>query len=168
MMTARARRPRPRPTPEARHQLGEQPRSHLSRHFVAAGAALLPRVVCPHSRRRCSSARSSSSTHSRTPSWRRTCPPTSAPTHLAGEVLGLYYLGLLLPEFRRSPRCRETSWRILRGELARQVRVDGVYFEQATQFHRYTTDFYIHARILGEANGVRVWDDIEETLGRLL
>jgi hypothetical protein len=48
------------------------------------------------------------------------------------------------------------------------VRADGVYFEQATHYHRYTTDFYIHASVLGEANGLSVRVDIDPTLEGLL
>ena len=33
-------------------------------------------------------------------------------------------------------------------ELDRQVRPDGVYFEQSSYYHRYTTDFYTHFLIL--------------------
>jgi hypothetical protein len=89
-------------------------------------------------------------------------------THLTGEALGLFYLGILLPEFKRSRRWRATGLRILCDQLTRQVRADGVYFEQATQYHRYTTDFYIHALVLGEANGVRVRGIVEPTLKALL
>jgi uncharacterized heparinase superfamily protein len=89
-------------------------------------------------------------------------------THLTGEALGLFYLGILLPEFKRARRWRETGWRILREQLARQVRADGVYFEQATHYHRYTTDLYIHALVLGAANGLPVRGVIDPTLERLL
>jgi hypothetical protein len=89
-------------------------------------------------------------------------------THLTGEALGLFYLGVLLPEFKESRRWQETGWRILRDQLTQQVRADGVYFEQATQYHRYTTDFYVHASILGEANGLSVRGVIDPTLQRLL
>jgi hypothetical protein len=89
-------------------------------------------------------------------------------THLSGEALGLLYLGTLLPEFKRSRRWRETGWRILREELARQVRPDGVYFEQASHYHRYTTDFHTHACILADANDLPVSDAMRESLQRLL
>jgi hypothetical protein len=89
-------------------------------------------------------------------------------THLTGEALGLLYLGVLLPEFKDSSRWQEAGQRILREQLARQVRPDGVYFEQATQYHRYTTDFYIHASILGAGNGLPVNSAVGATLERLL
>lgn len=75
-------------------------------------------------------------------------------THLTGEALGLLYLGAALPELRRAERWRETGRSILVEQLDRQVRRDGVYFEQATYYHRYSVDFYLHA-ILLEGEGGR-------------
>ena len=74
-------------------------------------------------------------------------------THLTGEALGLFYLGTVFPEFRRASVWRETGWRILEHELGRQIRPDGVYFEQATWYHRYTADYYVHALLLARATG---------------
>jgi hypothetical protein len=74
-------------------------------------------------------------------------------THLTGEALGLFYAGVLLPELRDAARWRETGRRVLLAELDRHVRADGVYFEQATYYHRYTTDFYTHFALLSRANG---------------
>lgn len=74
-------------------------------------------------------------------------------THLTGEALGLYYLGVALPELRRAARWRETGRRVLVEEVARQVRPDGVYFEQASYYQRYTADFYTHFLLLARAAG---------------
>ena len=73
-------------------------------------------------------------------------------THLTGEALGLYYLGTLLSGCRDAARWRDTGRRILLAQLDRQIRPDGVYFEQSTYYHRYTTDFYLHLYLLAEAN----------------
>jgi glycosyltransferase involved in cell wall biosynthesis len=73
-------------------------------------------------------------------------------THLTGEALGLFYLGTVLPEFKESARWRNTGQQILLEQLNRQVQADGVYFEQSTYYHRYTTDFYLHLFILLLAN----------------
>jgi hypothetical protein len=89
-------------------------------------------------------------------------------THLSGEALGLFYLGTLLPEFSRARRWQETGWRILREQLARQVRADGVYFEQTSHYHRYTADFYTHALILAEANNLPGADSVRRSLQGLL
>lgn len=77
-------------------------------------------------------------------------------THLTGEALGLLYLGLSLPQLRRARRWRDLGWSILAAELPRQVRDDGVYFEQATYYQRYTVDIYLHAVLLARANDLSV------------
>lgn len=73
-------------------------------------------------------------------------------THLTGEALGLLYLGVAVPEFKRSARWRELGARVLEEQLERQLLGDGVYFEQSTYYHRYTTDIYLHAWMLAAAN----------------
>lgn len=89
-------------------------------------------------------------------------------THLTGEALGLFYLGTLLPEFRCAGRWRETGRRVLMTALDRHVRPDGVYFEQASYYHRYTTDFYTHLLILSETNGQPVEEKLMAKLAALL
>ncbi len=74
-------------------------------------------------------------------------------THLTGEALGLFYLGTLLPEFSAALGWRETGQRILLAQLESHGRPDGVYFEQSSYYHRYTTDFYTHLLILARLNG---------------
>jgi hypothetical protein len=69
-------------------------------------------------------------------------------THLTGEALGLYYLGTQFPFFKRAAHWRKLGEEILFAELDRQILPDGVYFEQATWYQRYTADFYTHFLIL--------------------
>lgn len=75
-------------------------------------------------------------------------------THLTGEALGLFHLGVLLPDLAAAPRWRDLGLRVLTQQFQRQVHPDGVYFEQATQYHRYTTEFYLHLLLLAERNGI--------------
>lgn len=89
-------------------------------------------------------------------------------THLTGEALGLFYLGTVFPELRAAARWRELGLAILVEELQTQVRPDGVYFEQATYYHRYTTDFYLHLLILARANAVPLGASVPARLGQLL
>ena len=88
-------------------------------------------------------------------------------THLTGEALGLLYAGTLLPRFRRAHRWRAVGWRTLVERLRHQVRPDGVYFEQTTYYQRYTVDFYLHALLLAEANGIPVEAGVREAVARL-
>ena len=89
-------------------------------------------------------------------------------THLTGEALALFYLGTLLPEFPAASRWREAGKGILLEQLSRQVQPDGVYFEQSSYYHRYTTDFYTHFLILSRANGETLPLEIEDKLMLLL
>jgi hypothetical protein len=77
-------------------------------------------------------------------------------THLTGEALGLFYLGLLLPELGRARHWRAIGQGILEREITRQVLDDGVYFERATYYQRYTADFYLHFLILADANTIPI------------
>jgi Uncharacterized protein conserved in bacteria len=77
-------------------------------------------------------------------------------THLTGEALGLLYLGVLLPELRDASRWRDLGWSILERELPRQVHDDGVYFEHASYYHRYTVDIYLHAVLLARRTGIPI------------
>ncbi len=89
-------------------------------------------------------------------------------THLTGEALGLFYLGLMLPESRDAARWREKGSAILVEQLSHHVKSDGVYFEQSSYYHRYTTDFYLHFLILLRANGMAVPGKLESKLRALL
>jgi heparinase II/III-like protein len=85
-------------------------------------------------------------------------------THLTGEALGLFYLGTFLPEFKDAARWRNKGSEVLLEQLPRHVKADGVYFEQSSYYHRYTTDFYTHFLILLRVNGLLVPSELSEKL----
>lgn len=89
-------------------------------------------------------------------------------THLTGEALGLVYLGALLPRLPEADDWLETGLGVLTSELDRQVHDDGVYFEHATWYHRYTVDIYLHLLILSRRHGPGVEQLIEDPLERML
>ncbi len=89
-------------------------------------------------------------------------------THLTGEALGLFFLGTLLPEFKEAKRWQQLGSRILIDQLPIHVQRDGVYFEQSTYYHRYTTDFYLHYLLLARANNFKLPPQVEQTLLLLL
>ncbi|MDH3486251.1 MAG: heparinase II/III family protein [Myxococcales bacterium] len=64
-------------------------------------------------------------------------------THLTGEGLALYLIGLTFPELRRARRYRRLGRRILDTEFARQLRADGFHYEQSACYHRYTFEFLL-------------------------
>lgn len=89
-------------------------------------------------------------------------------THLTGEALALFYIGTALGELKRSAHWRKRGIEILLEQLPLQVLDDGVYFEQATYYHRYTVDFYLHLLILAHANNIEFPEQVEEKLVGML
>jgi uncharacterized heparinase superfamily protein len=89
-------------------------------------------------------------------------------THLTGEALGLFYLGVTLPELARSPRWRDAGLGVLLEQLPRHIRRDGVYFEQSSYYQRYTSDFYTHLIVLARAANLKLPPEVEERLSLAL
>ncbi len=89
-------------------------------------------------------------------------------THLTGEALGLFYLGTLCPELRSASRWRRKGAAILEAECTRQIRPDGVYFEHASQYHRYTTEIFLHFVLLAQATNWPIAPHVESALSKLL
>ena len=71
-------------------------------------------------------------------------------THLTGEALALYVVGVALPELASSPRWADTGRRILLAEIDRQIHADGGHVERSTHYQRYTLDFYLLALVTAE------------------
>jgi len=88
-------------------------------------------------------------------------------THLTGEALGLLYLGTALPWFAAAPRWRDLGLRILLDQLSKQIQADGVYFEQASYYHRYTADFYVHLILVARSARLSLPHTVHETLSQL-
>jgi len=88
-------------------------------------------------------------------------------THLTGEALGLFYVGTVLSDSSHARRWRATGAAILEAAIGRQVFADGVYFEQASQYQRYTAEIYLHYLLLANASGFRVSGTVRGALGKL-
>ncbi len=89
-------------------------------------------------------------------------------THLLGEAVALFFLGTLYPQMPGAARWKESSWQIVLREAGRQVRPDGVYFEQSLYYHVYALDFFLYARYLAARNGMEIPPAYDAVLGRML
>ncbi len=89
-------------------------------------------------------------------------------THLLGEAVALFLLGTLYPQMPGAARWKESGWRIVLREAGRQVRPDGVYFEQSLYYHVYALDFFLYARLLAARNGMEIPLAYDAALGRML
>jgi len=89
-------------------------------------------------------------------------------THLLGEGVALFFLGVLCPELDAAERWKATGWRIVLEEAQRQVLADGFHFEQSTYYHVYALDFFLHAAILASINDIHAPSEFEQALERML
>ena len=88
-------------------------------------------------------------------------------THLTGEALGLFYIGTMMRQSRQGSRWRARGAAILESAIHRQVFPDGVYFEQASQYQRYTAEIYLHYLLLAQATAWPVSDAARTALADL-
>ena len=77
-------------------------------------------------------------------------------THLLGEGVALFALGLLCPQISDSARWRERGWNIVLRQAEAQVLPDGFHFEQSVYYHGYALDFFRFARALAAGNGIPI------------
>ncbi len=89
-------------------------------------------------------------------------------THLLGEGVGLFFLGMLCRELSGAERWKRLGRQIVLDEARRQVNPDGLHFEQSTYYHVYALDFFLHAILLASANGMSVPKELEVVLEKML
>jgi hypothetical protein len=89
-------------------------------------------------------------------------------THLLGEGVALFFLGVLCPELNGAESWKNKGWQIVLDEARRQVRPDGFHFEQSTYYHVYALDFFLHSAILASVNGIPLPKEFEESLEKML
>ncbi len=89
-------------------------------------------------------------------------------THLLGEALAMFFIGTLYPQFPQAASWQGEGWKIVRHEAGRQVRPDGVYFEQSLHYHVYALDFFLYARLLAAQNGIEVPPAYDDVVRRML
>ena len=89
-------------------------------------------------------------------------------THLLGEGIGLFFLGVLCPELSSATRWRRLGWKIVLEESERQVFPDGMHFEQSAYYHVYALDFFLHAALLAARNDIPLPQHFERTVERML
>ncbi len=89
-------------------------------------------------------------------------------THLLGEAAAMFFLGTLYPQMPNAARWKSEGWKIIMREAGRQVRPDGVYFEQSLHYHVYALDFFLYARQLAALNAVAIPDGYDGVLLQML
>lgn len=89
-------------------------------------------------------------------------------THLLGEGVALFFIGTLCPELPQSERWKQLGWKIVLEEAERQVRPDGLHFEQSSYYHVYALDFFLHAVLLASRNDIEIPEFFERKIEQML
>ncbi len=88
--------------------------------------------------------------------------------HYLSDVVGLLWLGLLLPELRDANSWRDFGVDQMLREMDKQVLADGVDFEASTGYHRFVTELFLYSFLLCKANKVeieeRYWSRLQQML----
>ena len=88
-------------------------------------------------------------------------------THLLGEGVALFAIGVLCPEIAEASRWQAKGWRITLQQAEAQVRPDGFHFEQSVYYHVYARDFFQFARDLAATNGLPIPPSFEGTIEKM-
>ena len=76
--------------------------------------------------------------------------------HYLSDVVGLLWLGLMLPELRAAREWRDYGLDQMLREMDKQVLADGVDFEASTGYHRFITELLLYSFLLCRANNVEI------------
>jgi hypothetical protein len=88
-------------------------------------------------------------------------------THLLGEGVALFSIGLLCPQIADAPRWQARGWEIVLKQAETQVRPDGFHFEQSVYYHIYALDFLRFARDLAARNAIPIPAPFEQTIEKM-
>jgi len=73
---------------------------------------------------------------------------TLTSNHYLSDIVGLVYLGVLIPEFKESEKWKNFGIKELEKEMKKQVYSDGVDFEASTCYHRLVLELFFYATFL--------------------
>lgn len=88
-------------------------------------------------------------------------------THLLGEGVALFAIGLLCPQIAEAARWQERGWQIVLKQAETQVRPGGFHFEQSVYYHIYALDFFRFARELAARNGLAIPPSFDTTIDKM-
>ena len=88
-------------------------------------------------------------------------------THLLGEGVALFSIGLLCPQIADAPRWQARGWKIVLQQAETQVCPDGFHFEQSVYYHIYALDFFQFARTLAAKNALAIPPSFDRTIEKM-
>ncbi len=76
--------------------------------------------------------------------------------HYLSDVVGLVWLGIMLPELEGAARWRELGLREMLREMDKQILNDGADFESSTGYHRFVLELFLYTFALCRANKIDI------------
>ncbi len=76
--------------------------------------------------------------------------------HYLSDVVGLLWLGIMLPELRDAEYWRDFGLVQMLREMDEQVLADGADFESSTGYHRFVLELFLYSFILCRTNEVKI------------
>ena len=92
----------------------------------------------------------------------------STSNHYLSDVVGLLWLGLMLPELRDAREWRDFGLDQMLREMDKQVLADGADFESSTGYHRFVTELLLYSFLLCRTNNVEIEDRYWTRLQKML
>jgi len=80
----------------------------------------------------------------------------STSNHYLSDVVGLLWLGIMLPELEAADGWRVFGLRELLREMDKQVLPDGADSEASTGYHRLVLELFLYSFVLCHANGIEI------------
>jgi hypothetical protein len=88
--------------------------------------------------------------------------------HYFSDVVGLLWLGIMLPELTDASEWRGFGFREMLREMDKQVLPDGADFESSTGYHRFVLELLLYSFLLCRLNGIaipnRYWNKLRVML----
>lgn len=88
--------------------------------------------------------------------------------HLIADYIGLYYIGLLFPEFKLSQKWLETATNGLEREMRLQILEDGADYECSLSYHRLVLEMFLSVYILGQKHSREFSKDYRNKLAAMI
>lgn len=93
---------------------------------------------------------------------------TLTSNHYLSNLVGLIYLGVLLPELKEAKKWKEFGIREIESEMLKQVYPDGINFEASTNYHRLATELFLSATMLAQLNGEKFSGEYIKRLEKMI
>ena len=76
--------------------------------------------------------------------------------HYLSDVVGLLWLGIMLPELSAAPKWRQWAMAEMLREMDTQILPDGAHYEASTGYHRFVLELFLHSFVLCDNNNISI------------